>query len=158
MASFDGGSSYQRKQGSVMETTRADGGSHVTFDSTEAASRALQAARAEVKFPQALDKLHNLHTDLAGWPILSIGSTPSGLPPHVHGSSYLLLLQGTKSWAMWSPALGLPEAAREVLPSTSLRTNATEMLTALQLLEGAAKPLLCDQHPGDVVFLPPGAF
>ena len=92
-----------------------------------------------------------------GWPITSVGAFPTGLPPHVHGASYLLLLQGTKDWALWPPERGLPEPARQSLPPPLLRTNASAVLRLLHAADDRpSRPLACRQRPGDVVVLPAG--
>jgi hypothetical protein len=170
VASFDGGGGEKRPaQALITDIARDDAGTHVAFDSSAAADAAVSAAAATVTWPAKLRELQTqysyteqLHDFQDGgpsdysWPILSAGAFPSGIPPHVHGSSHLLLLQGRKTWAIWRPERGLPEAARMVLPSPLLRTNATEVFASLDKLRGDARPLFCKQRPGDVMLLPAG--
>jgi hypothetical protein len=159
VASWDGGGGEQRQQGSMLEKMRkGDKGSFVAFDSSIAATSAVKAVRGVAKFPTALHTLHELHTANDGWPVVSIGGQGSGLPPHVHGASSLLLLQGHKTWAFWSPEAGLPEEARHVLPPPLLRTNSTATITVLSRLTGVSRPRICQQRPGDVTVLPAGAY
>jgi hypothetical protein len=104
----------------------------------------------------------------ASWPILSVGggvqilqgSNDTGLPPHVHGASHLLLLRGSKEWALWSPENGMPEGARQHLPPPLLRGNASAVLARLRALRttGEGRPLFCVQKPGDVMSLPAGTY
>ena len=89
--------------------------------------------------------------------MLSLSPTDTGLPPHAHGASHLLLLGGSKRWALWPPAAGLPAAAILALPPPLLRSNSSALFAALSRLKRKnGRPLICDQRPGDVVYLPAG--
>jgi hypothetical protein len=167
VASFDGGGGEQRAQGDLVEQVTSDAdGSFVAFDSSAAAASALDAVQAAIGWSPALRTLHSHHVSAAaaakesgdGWPILSVGAFPGGLAPHVHGRSYLLLLQGTKIWKMWQPEQGLPEEARLALPPPLLRANASAVMRSLLSLPrgSSARPMICKQRAGDVVLLPAG--
>jgi len=167
VASFDGGGGEQRAQGDLVEQVTSDAdGSFVAFDSSAAAASALGAVQAAIGWTPALRTLHSHHVSAAaaakesgdGWPILSVGAFPGGLAPHVHGRSYLLLLQGTKIWKMWQPEQGLPEEARLALPPPLLRANASAVMRSLLSLprSSSARPMVCKQRAGDVMLLPAG--
>ena len=167
VASFDGGGGEQRAQGDLVEQVTSDAdGSFVAFDSSAAAASALDAVQAAIGWTPALRTLHSHHVSAAaaakesgdGWPILSVGAFPGGLAPHVHGRSYLLLLQGTKIWKMWQPEQGMPEEARLALPPPLLRANASAVMRSLLSLPrgSSAHPMVCKQRAGDVVLLPAG--
>lgn len=116
----------------------------LTFDVSDNAARVTAAARdAILRWPTALSALDKLAAD--GWPVLSVGAAPSGLAPHAHGFSYIVMLRGRKRWAMYAPAAGLPEPARAALPPPLLRWNASAVLGMLRRLPGAARPTICTQ-------------
>lgn len=170
IASFDGGGGEKKRQSDVLKDIIGDEtGAYVAFDSSSAAIGAVNAAMDAVSWPAYLVKqqsqyvpagqLHDSEDGRSsehGWPILSAGAFPSGVPPHVHGSSHLLLLQGKKAWAMWPPDQGLPESARTRLPSPLLRTNASAVFKSLRMLRHNARPMFCKQRPGDLMLLPAG--
>ena len=170
VASFDGGGGEQRAQGHLLKNKGSSAtAGFVAFDSSAAAESAVSVAQAAGKFPQALVDVHEqlvppsevggAGADVTGWPVVSVGAHPSGLPPHAHGPSYLALLQGRKTWALWAPARGFPEEARRALPPTLLRTDAPAVLAALRRLEDeSARPVVCTQGPGDVMLLPAGTY
>ena len=105
---------------------------------------AAAARNAVSRWPAELETLDELAAD--GWPVLSVGAAPSGLAPHAHGFSYIVLLRGHKRWAMYAPDAGLPEPARAALPPPLLRSNATSVLETLRGLSGAARPTICTQR------------
>ena len=114
------------------------------------------------KWPRPLRVLHKrAQARPSRGPILSFATEPdSGLPPHVHGPSHLLLLEGTKEWALWPPAVGLQEAARRRLPPPLGRSNASEVFELLRAMadDEPSRPLFCTQLPGDVAIVPGGVY
>jgi hypothetical protein len=76
---------------------------------------------------------------------LSIGPHGSGAPVHFHEGSFSTQVSGEKLWAMWSPG----DAFYTNVPSRKWWTRLFDNGTSI------AKPLLCIQRKGDVVYVPP---
>jgi hypothetical protein len=69
-----------------------------------------------------------------------IGGTGAGAQPHWHGPAWNWLARGKRKWLLWPPE-GASYAQRHV-------SQATGPASAIM------KPLVCEQHAGDVVLLP----
>ena len=76
---------------------------------------------------------------------LSIGPHGSGAPVHFHEGSFSTLVSGDKLWAMWAPGVSFYSNVPSRNWWTRLFDNGTKI----------AKPLLCVQKKGEVIYVPP---
>lgn len=151
VAHFDGGGDEARPLSGVNEDPSVV--NYIAFDTSDAAATAFRvAAESTEEWPDELLR-SLLPPRLTSWPTLSKARVGSGLAPHVHGASFLLLLAGEKKWALWSARSLLPEEVRRELPSPLLRSAASVFATL-----NASSTRLCTQRPGDVVVLPAGTY
>ena len=152
VAHYDGGGDEGRLLSGAAEDPSA--ANYIAFDTSHAAATAFRVAAesSEEDWPDALLR-SLLPPRLTSWPTLSKARVGSGLAPHVHGASFLLLLAGEKKWALWSARSLLPESVRRELPPPLLRTAAS-VFAALN----ASSAWLCTQLPGDVIVLPAGTY
>lgn len=162
VAHFDGGADEARE----LDAAVAHGSNYVVFDTSSAAHTALAAAQRSRDWPTAVLRpwlAPAAQRERRAWATLSDATRGSGLPPHVHGDSVLILLEGEKRWAWWEPEQLLPEAVRAALPAP-LQRSASAVFGALLGSNASAPrlPLLggriCHQHSGDVALIPAGAY
>ena len=108
--------------------------SETPTDTASAPDAASSAQRASVYNASAL-----LRTDTVQF---YIGPTGSGTQPHWHTASWNGLLRGRKRWLLWPPERA-SYAHRHVTRSAGAA------------VEAAGTPLICEQHAGDVLLVPP---
>ena len=84
--------------------------------------------------------------------IFSIGQDGAGLPLHEHAQTWSELVVGRKRWSLYhADAHPLPPAG-----FSPLQTHVQWLLHNYTSLTPAELPMECEQHPGDVVYLPDG--
>ena len=88
---------------------------------------------------------------------LVIGPQKSGAPVHFHEASFSTLVSGIKLWAIWLPG----DAFYSNVPSRKWWRNlfnATYFASENGAGDAGGKrnrPMLCVQHPGETIFVPP---
>ena len=82
---------------------------------------------------------------------LNIGDHGAGLPPHVHGASWLTAVFGAKKWYIWEPGGIAAEAVPD--PLSSFGQWERDVLPALG---PKAMPMQCLQQAGETLYLPAG--
>lgn len=82
---------------------------------------------------------------------LNIGDHGAGLPPHVHGASWLTTVFGAKKWYIWEPGGIAADAVPDPLSSFSQWER-----DVLPKLDPKAMPMQCLQQSGETLYLPSG--
>jgi hypothetical protein len=92
--------------------------------------------------PSAMDAL----------PIASVGGPGAGLTMHYHGGTWLSLMVGHKLWFLLPPG-GLDHVS-EPEKEAAFRFRSPSEWDPAALAGGGVAPHVCEQRPGDVVYLP----
>lgn len=79
-----------------------------------------------------------------------------GLPLHTHGEAYLGLILGHKQWLIYPPGIGPSPSFQKkwnpFLPMSRWQAEFNEQNETIP----RHRPLMCTQHPGDVIYVPSG--
>ena len=86
--------------------------------------------------------------------VLSLGDDGAGLPFHAHGAAWLAVVHGGKRWFIYEPGT-MPSSVRGNLnPLMATRQWVNSQWAAVSRLPANWKPIVCDQMPGEMLYLP----